>query len=222
MKVKSIIVLFFAGLTIFCMGISCKESKTNSTSQPKPRIATPQPKPRVTQAEHRPIDMGETLKILGDLQDFLNHNPPAMIDFETLYGGTEAVKRQQTAERDYCQQVLKIAPDSKDCAKAMKRLGWKSGSSLYLLIIKDILTENQASAVEIYIDPSTKACASTNGTNSVKAQALANNKLHDLTLVLPCDFAQAKNQSAIIDFIIDGKPLIDHLKSMTAPISPRK
>jgi len=213
MKKLNYMLMLLIGLASAFLGLCCQNPKSGETYKPKARAL---------EVKHRPLNVGEIFKIASDFEDVMNHNPPTMADFELLYGGTEAVARQEFAENNYCQSALKVDPASRECSKAMKSLGWKSGSSLYLLVIKNIITEGKASAIEIYIDPSTKACASTNGTNSVKAQALANNKLHDLTLVLPCDFAEAKNQSAIVDFIIDGKSLTDQLKVMKAPISLRR
>jgi len=202
--------VLLVALIVGCLVISCKD--------PKPRAAY-KPKNRTLQTEHRPLTVGEIFKTVADFEDMINHNPPTMVDFESLYGATSAALRQESAEKNYCKSALKVDPGSRECSKAMKSLGWESGVSLYLLIIKNILTDGKSSGIDIYIDPATKSCASTDGRNSVNIAALANSKLHELILVIPCDFAVAQNSTKIMEFIMDGKPLSFVI---TKPLPPIK
>jgi len=179
-------------------------------------------------AEVRGMKIDEMLNIIIKFESMLNKKVPLQSDFDYFYYGDHESERRMYIAYELCEQ-LKLEPDTEPCAEAINRIlegyGWKKGDknypSLYLLQIKNIVTDNKDMPIKIFVDPRIGPCYKKEDIESsaqlVDAVAvIGNNKFKKLSLAFPCDMETQKYWK--IDLrMIDGKYVEDYPLTIKPP-----
>ena len=155
-----------------------------------------------------PLTVEDLMKIVVDFQTIINKPAPNMDDFGRLYKGEGEGEREMWVDQLYCTEVLKLEYDTPPCTAALNELFEYNKSSLYLLNIKNLISDNTQDAIRLFVDPSIKSCSNYSAQNPylpVKVVAIiGTNKFKSLTLYLACN-SKAAATDRLNDVEIRGK-----------------
>jgi len=177
---------------------------------------------RPYEPNHRALSLNEILKIVSDFDRIMDHNPPSMCDFNYLYRADESDDAEIHARKQYCGNIRTIPIESFDCGKYLP-----NDPSIYLLNIKNLLTDSKDIPIKIYVSPKIKSCFNNSqpgvAMNRLPAIAiLGPGKFKRIDIVIPCDTYDAYNYTMVSDVKIDGKSARDYPFTITKPLSEIK
>ena len=169
------------------------------------------------------LSVENLLKIVVDFQTIINKPAPNSEDFHRLYKGEAEGERTMLVKQRYCSEVLNLEYDTPPCSAALKQLYENNHSNLYLLNIKNLISDNSPAAIKVFVDPDIKSCKDYSAQNPfvlLKAVALiGSNKFKSIALLLPCD-PQIAVYSRLEDVQIRGKSVSDY--PLAIPKPPQK
>ena len=136
-----------------------------------------------------------------------------MGDFLSLYGDADAF-REVDLEYYYCEELGKIQRETKEMSDCfMSLITAPPSPSLFLVNIKNIITDGRNVPIKIFVDPRLKTCpkdgVGTGANLYMEAVAVMPGKYKKLGIGLPCDVHE-KWGYKIYDIKIDDKWLDDY------------
>ena len=169
----------------------------------------------------RIVTVKEYIGIIHQFEHVLNKDRPTLEDYEYLWPCCECLDNENATEENYCMQILKVGADSKQCVDFMNN--WqkdkKKSVSLYLLDIKNILTDRSNQKIEFFIESGIKACSSPDDMATIKVIAkIGDNKYKDMNVDIPCNFRDIQKEYKFNSIFINGKNLSDYPIIFTEPI----
>jgi len=174
----------------------------------------PCPPLRPHEESHRGLTQTEILKIVSDFERIINMNPPSNCDYRYLFQADESATAEINAWEKYCEIVLKAKSDSKECNAA-----WSEKRSLYLLNIKNLLTDGKDIPIKIYVSPKIESCM-ISGLLGIAVTGPGTFKY--IQLIIPCDISEAYNYNMISEIKINGKLAGEYPFTITKPLPPIK
>jgi len=176
----------------------------------------PCPPPRPHQEDHRPLTQIELIKIAQDIERIINKNPPSYCDYIYLDRADEAQASETSAGEIYCNQVLKLDYETPECSQSLtlKR-------SIYLLNLKNLLSDGKSTPIKIYVRSKTTSCTSIGEDRYIYTIAVTDdNKFKYLKMIVDCDSYETFNWSMIKEYEIDGKLAGSYPFTITQPLPP--
>jgi hypothetical protein len=159
-----------------------------------------------------PASVIEYIKIINHLEKVLNKTSPTLSDFKYFFP-CECSEHEIIFEENYCIKVLKIDRKSKKCDEfAVNREKTPDRTpSLYLLNIKNILTNHHNDTIKLFIESSIQICSNVESNMDITIIAkIGNTNFKTIKLYMNCGTRQIGEESAFEGIEIDGKNLSDY------------
>jgi len=171
------------------------------------------------------ITLDKILGVIKRFEEVINHNPPTKLDYwvfmynenpkdydKVSIGYHESDERKIELEESFCSDFLKVNINKGECDFFIEN---KNSPSLYLLWIKNVLTNKQNLSIKIFVDSHIEGCnideTERASYKKVKAIALIGNRdFKKVEFYITCNKVEANSTGILYNIKINDKFLYQY------------